>query len=343
MNKLIFSIETSCDETSVAILNEKRKILSHITVNQQNHKKFGGVVPELAARAHLEILQKIIPKALKKAKKSIEDIDIFCATCGPGLIGGLLVGSTIAKSIACGLKKPFFPINHLEGHLLSTEFVEKLKFPHLAILLTGGHTQIYLIKSEGEYILLGETLDDAIGESFDKVAKLIGLGYPGGPLIEKLALKGNINSFKLPHPLEFKKNLNFSFSGIKTAVNLIVKKQKNMTSEIMSNLSASFQNKIIEILNKKLELTLDYLKKENIKIKSISIVGGVAANKKIKNSLKKLSKNYNCKLITPPIKLCGDNAAMIANVCLKHYKLKIDQNLNFKPDPRMSLSKLNIL
>ena len=342
MNTLVFSIETSCDETSVAILNDKRKILSHITINQKDHCKFGGVVPEIASRAHLQILQTIIPKSFKEAKLSISDIDIFCATCGPGLIGGLLVGSMIAKSMAIGTNKPFYPVNHLEGHLLSPEFSTRMNFPNLTLLLTGGHTQIYLVKSIGEYILLGETIDDAIGESFDKVAKLIGLEYPGGPLIEKLAIDGDSKSFKLPHPLEFKKNLNFSFSGIKTSVNLLVKNQIKLNKKIKSNIAASFQKKIIEILIKKTELALENLKKQKYDIKDIAIVGGVAANKGIKKSLRKFSQINNHRLIFPPLKLCGDNAAMIAWVCLQHHKMGIESDLEFKPNPRLSIKKIRV-
>ena len=215
---LALAIETSCDETSVAIVNNKAKILSQITKNQLEHSKFGGVVPELASRSHLQILQKIIPKCLKNAKLKIEDIDMFGATCGPGLIGGLLVGSTVAKTLAISLDKPFYPINHLEGHLISPSFNNKLQYPNLTLLITGGHTQLYLVKKINNYELISESVDDAVGESFDKVAKLIGLGYPGGPEIEKLANNSNKNSITLPHPL--KNNLNFSFSGIKTAVNL---------------------------------------------------------------------------------------------------------------------------
>ena len=185
---LSLSIETSCDETSVAIVNEKAEILSQITSNQVEHKAFGGVVPEIASRAHLEILQKNIPMCLKKAGLNLKNIDFFCATSGPGLIGGLLVGSITAKSIAVSLKKPFYPINHLEGHILSPLFNNTVKFPNITLLLTGGHTQIYLVKNIHKYELLGESVDDAIGESFDKVAKLIKLSYPGGPQIEKLAL-----------------------------------------------------------------------------------------------------------------------------------------------------------
>ncbi len=337
MSILVFAIETSCDETSVAILDDKRKILSHITVNQEDHNKFGGVVPEIASRAHLQILQNIIPQSFKEAKLSINDIDIFCATCGPGLIGGLLVGSTIAKSMAIGSDKPFYPINHLEGHLLSPAFSTSMNFPNLTLLLTGGHTQIYLIKSIGEYKLLGETVDDAIGESFDKVGKLIGLGYPGGPLVEKLAIVGNSEVYELPHPLEFKKNFNFSFSGIKTAVSLLVKNQKEMNNKIKNNIAASFQKKIIEILIKKTDLVLKNLRKQQYNIKDIAIVGGVAANKSIKKSLESFSQINGYRLISPPLELCGDNAAIIAWTCVQHHQAKIKPNLDFKANPRLTI------
>ena len=343
MNTLVFAIETSCDETSVAILNDKRKILSHITVNQKDHNKFGGVVPEIASRAHLQILQTIIPRSFEEAELSINDIDIFCATCGPGLIGGLLVGSMIAKSMAIGTNKPFYPINHLEGHLLSPEFSTKMDFPNLTLLLTGGHTQIYLVKSIGKYQLLGETIDDAIGESFDKVAKLIGLGYPGGPAIEQLAKTGHSDAFKLPHPLEFKKNLNFSFSGIKTAVNLLVKNQIKLNNKIKSNIAASFQKKIVQILIKRTELALKNLKKKKYDIKDIAIVGGVAANKVIKKSLGEFSQINNKRLIFPPLELCGDNAAIIAWACLRRRKLYIESDLNFKPNPRLTIKEYTSL
>ena len=340
---MIFAIETSCDETSVAILNFKGKLLSHIIVNQQNHHKFGGVVPEIASRAHLQILQNIIPKAIGESKIKVEDIDIFCATCGPGLLGGLLVGSTITKSMAIGNNKPFYPINHLEGHLLSPLLSNKINFPFLALLLTGGHTQIYLVENIGNYKLLGETIDDAVGESFDKVAKLLGLGYPGGPLIEKKALFGNASSFKLPHPLEYKKSLNFSFSGIKLAVRLLVKKIETIDEKIIIDISASFQNKIIEILIKRTTLALKILKKKNYIIKDIAIVGGVAANKKINQAFKQLCKENDFHFVFPPPEMCGDNAAMIAWACLQKYKKNIKPDLNFKEDPRWSLSKVTAL
>ena len=336
---LAFSIETSCDETSVAIVDNNGKILNQITENQQVHNKFGGVVPEIASRAHLQILQRIIPLSFKQAKLNLNDIDIFCATCGPGLIGGLLVGSTIAKSMAIGINKPFYPVNHLEGHLISPTFNNILKFPNLSILLTGGHTQIYFIKKPNDYELLGETVDDAVGESFDKVAKLLGLSYPGGPEIEKFAQKGKFDAYDLPHPLKNKKNMSFSFSGIKTAVNLIVKNQTKITQKFQEDMAASFQNKIIEIIINKIERTIKMLKNKNINIADISIVGGVAKNKALRNSLLNNDKINKYNIVYPPIEICGDNAAMIALVGLQKYKHKIkpDHLFNFKANPRLSI------
>ena len=255
---LVFSVETSCDETSVCIINDKKTILSHIIYSQEEHNKYGGVIPELASRAHLEILQKISKQSLKEAKISLRDIDVFCATCGPGLIGGLLVGSIFTKALAIGNKKPFVPINHLEAHLLSSSFNNEVNNPHLSFLLTGGHTQIYLVKNVEKYNLLGETLDDAIGEAFDKVSKLLGMNYPGGPEIENAAKNGDDMAFDLPHPLKNSKELNFSFSGIKTAISLIVKNRKIIDEELKSNISASFQNIVSDILIKKFNMTLKY-------------------------------------------------------------------------------------
>ena len=207
----VFSVESSCDETSVCIMDKDKNILSHIVYSQEIHEKYGGVVPELASRAHLEILQNITKKAFKQSGLKIKDIDIFSATCGPGLIGGLLVGSTFVKSLSIGAQKPFIPINHLEAHVLSPFFNNQISFPHLSLLLTGGHTQIYLLNNVKQINLLGETVDDAIGEAFDKVGKILGLKYPGGKELEIRAKKGNENKFTLPLPLINKNNLDFFF------------------------------------------------------------------------------------------------------------------------------------
>ena len=222
---LVFAIETSCDETSVCIMDKNKQIYSHVVFTQDAHKKHGGVVPELAARAHLEILQNITQSALKESRKKISDIDVFAATCGPGLIGPLLIGSTFAKSLAIGTNKPFVTINHIESHILSPTYNNKMQFPQVCLLITGGHTEIYQVNSKENINLLGETLDDAVGETFDKVGKLLGLPYPGGPEIEKKAINGDETVFNLPTPLIYEDNLNFSFSGLKTAINHIVKKK----------------------------------------------------------------------------------------------------------------------
>ena len=332
---IVFAVETSCDETSVCIINNKKKILSHIVYSQLEHKKHGGVIPELASRSHLTILQKITKKALTQAGLDIKKIDIFCATCGPGLIGGLLVGSTFTKSLAIGVNKPFMPINHLEGHVLSPTFNNNVEYPHLCFLLTGGHTQIYLNNEIGNYELLGQTLDDAIGEAFDKVAKLLNLSYPGGPIIEKNAINGNISAYELPHPLKKNKNLNFSFSGIKTAVNLIIKKERKIDEIVIRNVSASFQNVVANILEEKLNLTMELLKRKKIKISQISLVGGVAANKYIFKRLQNVANKNDCSLILPENFMLSDNAAMIGWACLKKIAIKKIDDLYFKENPRL--------
>ena len=333
---LVFSTETSCDETSVCIMKKDKTILSHIVYSQTVHTKHGGVVPELASRAHLEILQQITKEALKEAGVTLNKINLFSATCGPGLIGGLLIGSTFTKSLSIGISKPFIPINHLEAHILSSFYNNEIIFPHLSLLITGGHTQIYFLRNYNEIILIGETIDDAIGEAFDKVAKILGLSYPGGPEIEKNALKGNENSFKLPHPLINENNSNFSFSGLKTSVNLIAK--KNIIDEsFVRDMSASFQKCVGVILTFKLNKTIKDLYKNNTKDLSVSVVGGVANNNYLKKCFKNIEEKENIKFMYPPKYMMNDNAAMIAwATILKH---KNNYDLNFRPNPRMTINK----
>ena len=329
---LIFSTETSCDETSVCIMKEDKTILSHIVYSQTVHAKHGGVVPELASRAHLEILQQITKEALKESDVKLNEINLFSATCGPGLIGGLLIGSTFTKSLSIGNGKPFIPINHLEAHILSSFYNNEIKFPHLSLLITGGHTQIYFLESYNNIKLIGETIDDAIGEAFDKVAKILGLSYPGGPEIEKKALDGNEKSFKLPQPLINEDNSNFSFSGLKTSVNLIAK--KNIIDEsFIKDMSASFQKCVGDILTLKLNRVITELYKNNTKDLSISVVGGVANNEYLKKCFKNIEKKETIEFVYPPKYMMNDNAAMIAwATILKH---RNNHNLNFKANPRL--------
>lgn len=331
---LIFSIETSCDETSVCIMKEDKTILSHVVYSQVIHTKHGGVVPELASRAHLEVLQQITKKAVKESNIRLNEIDLFSATCGPGLIGGLLIGSTFAKSLSIGSGKPFIPINHLEAHVLSSFYNNEIKFPHLSLLITGGHTQIYLLENYNKIILIGETIDDAIGEAFDKVAKILGLSYPGGPEIEKKALGGNENTFKLPQPLINEDNFNFSFSGLKTSVNLIAK--KNIINEgFIKDMSASFQKCVGSILTFKLNKVINKFYRNNTKNLSVSVVGGVANNDYLKKCFKNINEKEAIEFIYPPKYMMNDNAAMIAWATILKYKNSHD--LNFKPNPRLAI------
>ena len=331
---LVFSTETPCNETSVCIMKEDKTILSHIVYSQTVHTKHGGVVPELASRAHLEILQQITKDALKESGVKLSDINLFSATCGPGLIGGLLIGSTFTKSLSIGNNKPFIPINHLEAHILSSFYNNEIKFPHINLLITGGHTQIYFLKNYNDIILIGETIDDAVGEAFDKVAKILGLSYPGGPEIEKEALEGNENSFKLPQPLINEDNFNFSFSGLKTSVNLIAK--KNIINEsFIKNMSASFQKCVGAILTFKLNRVIKELYKNNTKGLSVSVVGGVANNKYLKKCFENIVEREIIEFVYPPKYMMNDNAAMIAwATILKH---RNNHDLTFKPNPRLSV------
>ena len=332
---LVFAIETSCDETSVCVMDKNKQIYSHIVFTQEAHKKHGGVVPELASRAHLEILQSITQSALKESGKKISDIDVFTSTCGPGLIGPLLIGSTFAKSLAIGTNKPFVPINHIESHILSPTYNNVIEYPQVCLLLTGGHTEIYYVESERNIILLGETLDDAVGETFDKVAKLLGLTYPGGPEIEKKAISGNETIYDLPMPLINEDNLNFSFSGLKTAINQLVKKN-NLNPKFVADLSASFQFCVSKILIKKIEKTIKKLSDKSVIVKSLSVVGGVSNNKYICNKIKDAFQNQNINIIYPTKEMMSDNAAMIAWNCLNK-NIKSSSDLYFKASPRLSI------
>ena len=336
---LVFAAETSCDETSICLMDNS-SIIEHITFSQEIHKIHGGVVPELASRSHLEKIQIMTNELFSRKNIDPNEIDVFSATCGPGLIGSLLVGSTFTKSLAISFQKPFIPINHLEGHILSTSFNNDIKFPSLVLLLTGGHTQVYLMKDERNIELLGQSIDDAIGEAFDKTAKLIGLSYPGGAEIEREAVRGNENRFILPKPLVKEKNFNFSFSGIKTHINLLTKKNK-IDKNFIQDLSASFQKNITELIIEKLKSGLERLKLDKVNVKSLSVVGGVSNNNYIKKKLENFFINKDIEIYYPLKEMMIDNAAMIAWACYKNYHIGKD-DIYFKPQPRMDVrNKLN--
>ena len=340
---IILGIESSCDETAVSIIEENDKgqpsILSNIVSSQVDvHKEFGGVVPELAARSHVEKIDLIAKKAIAESKIKLTDIDAVATTAGPGLIVCLSVGLSFGKAFALSLKKPFIAVNHLEGHALSPKLNSKLNYPYLLLLISGGHSQYLSVGGLGKYKRLGTTIDDALGEAFDKTAKLIGIEFPGGPQIEVYAKKGDPNKYELPKPIINRGGFNLSFAGLKTAVLKVAKKIK--TDQEKYDLAASFQKTIEEILYKKSRIAFKEFKniygnKSNIFV----VAGGVAANKKIREVLTSLSLEENFKPIFPPINLCGDNAAMIAMVGLEKFKLKQFSDLNHPARPRWSLDE----
>ena len=337
-------IETSCDETAAAVIRENDKgtadILSNIVSSQiEEHKKFGGVVPELAARAHLENIEYIIDEALKESKISLDEVDGVAATAGPGLIVCLTVGLNIGKSIAAFSNKPFIGVNHLEGHALSPGLENKVNFPYLLLLISGGHTQFLIVKNVNEYKQLGTTIDDALGEAFDKTAKMLDLGYPGGPSVEKFAKLGDENFFKLPEPIINKAGCNLSFAGLKTAV-LRESKKINREDKLKYNLAASFQKTVNSILYKKTKIAVEMFrektKKENFQL---IVAGGVAANKTIRKNLLTLSNEMNFETIYPDLKLCGDNAAMIAWAGIQRFKKNMVDDKNISAKSRWPLDK----
>ena len=346
MNKVrILGIETSCDETSISVVeksnNGKINILSNIVRSQLDiHRDFGGVVPELAARAHSEIIDKICSLAMKKAKVKFNDLNAIAATAGPGLLGGLIVGTVFAKTLASALKLPFIAVNHLEGHALSVQLENQIAFPYLLLLVSGGHTEFTVVKKFNNYKRIGTTLDDALGEAFDKTARLLNLGYPGGPQIEKCATKGNPDKYQFPMPLIHEKNCNFSFSGLKSSVAQIVLNKK-ITEKFKCDVSASFQKTISEILIKKTQIAVDIFNNMNKKQGGVNIVvaGGVAANKYLRSSLSSMATNANVQFFFPSLQLCTDNGAMIAYAGIERYEKRLFNKLNFKPQPRWPLDK----
>ncbi len=340
---IILGIETSCDETAVAIIEENDKgqpsILSNVVSSQVDvHKEFGGVVPELAARSHIEKIDLIAKKAIDKSKIKLADISAVAATAGPGLIVCLTVGLSFGKAIALSLKKPFIAVNHLEGHALSPKLNSKIIYPYLLLLISGGHSQFLSVQGLGKYKRLGTTIDDALGEAFDKTAKLIGIEFPGGPKIEEFAKLGDKNFYSLPKPIINRGGCNLSFAGLKTAVLKISKEIKSNQEKY--NLAASFQNTIEEILCEKSKVAFKEFKKNNKSKKNTFVIaGGVASNKSIRKKLIALSLKEEFDPIFPPIDLCSDNAAMIAMVGLEKYKLGLSNNLDFAARPRWPLDK----
>lgn len=342
----VLGIETSCDETAVAIIDSDKTIHSNLVLSQIDiHRIYGGVVPEVAARAHAEHLDRLIKQSLEESDLELKDIDAFAATCGPGLIGGVMIGMVSAKALAYACDKPFLAINHLEGHALTPRLSNDVPFPYLLLLVSGGHTQILLVEGVGQYQMLGTTLDDAAGECFDKVAKSMGLPYPGGPELEKLASmctdgETALKTYNLPHPLKGQDNCNFSFSGLKSAVirHIDAIDDKDFTRENLSGLAYATQYVITDVLTDRVSHGLEVLKKAGGK--DLVVAGGVAANKNIRASLEALAQENDIRFTAPPLKLCTDNAAMIAWAGLEKLGQGMVDNLSFKARPRWPLEEL---
>ena len=315
---LVLGIETSCDETAAAVLQDGNKLLSNVIFDQiQIHGKYGGVVPELAGRSHIDRIHLVINESLKSAGVALEQIDLIAVTRGPGLVGALLVGLNTAKGIAYATQKPLIGINHLEGHLLAVFLQEPVVFPFLSLGVSGGHTDLYRVDGFGDYKLLGRTRDDAAGECFDKVAKMMGLGYPGGPVIEKLARLGNPKAIPFPRALLAKDSLDFSFSGLKTAVRYYLEKRKNRKVPPLpdEDVTASFQAAVIEVLVKKILLACDQNDLERV-----VVTGGVAANGALRESVRLATEERGMSSYFPKPVYCTDNAAMIA--CAGYHRFK---------------------
>ncbi len=330
----VIGIESSCDETSVAIISNDKLVSNRIS-SQDFHKHYGGVVPELSSRAHLQILLPMVKDSLSEAGLKTEQLDVVAATAGPGLIGALLVGLSFAKGLAFSLKKVFVPVNHVEGHIFSGFLMEeKPEYPFLSLIVSGGHTMLLLVESDLKIQKLGTTIDDAAGEAFDKISKLLGFGYPGGPMIQNAALNQRTDFAEFPIA-QCKNPYDFSFSGLKTSVLRFIQKEYGEPSKIpageLALIAAAFQHSAVKALSTKVEKAL-----KNYNVKSVSLAGGVAANKLLRDELSNISDRYKKKFIVPSLEFCGDNGAMIAYRGLRLHRQGIKYSFDFNAFPSLN-------
>jgi N6-L-threonylcarbamoyladenine synthase len=344
----ILGIETSCDETAAAIVTRdesgRGRIRSNVVRSQlDEHAAFGGVVPELAARAHVEWLDHIIRQAVDEAGIGLDAVDGIAATAGPGLIGGVLVGLTTAKALAASLGKPLLAVNHLEGHALTARLTDQVAFPYLMLLVSGGHSQFVLVRGVGDYERWGTTIDDALGEAFDKVAKLLSLGHPGGPAVERIARDGDAKRFRFPRPLLREQRLDFSFSGLKTAVRLQAEALAPLSDTDVADIAASFQASVTEIVATRSRQALarfkDAFPGEPVRL---VVAGGVAANRQIATALQQVAAEAGATLVVPPIALCTDNGAMIAWAGAERLALGANDPLAVAARPRWPLDSADM-
>ena len=336
-NVYILAIETSCDETSVAVVRNGKKVLSNIVTSQiDTHKKYGGVVPEIASRQHIEVIIQVLEESLVEANITLEEINAICVTQGPGLIGSLLIGVNVAKTLSYVLNKPLIAAHHIAGHIYASNIEKDIQYPAISLVVSGGHTELVLLKDELDFEILGCTQDDAVGEAYDKVARQLSLEYPGGPKVDKLAREGD-DSYNLPRAMIDSDDYNFSFSGLKSAViNLI--HNANQRGEVISsvNLAASFQSAVVDVLETKTKKAI-----ENYKPNQLIVAGGVAGNSEVRKRITKLANEMDVDISIPNMEYCSDNAAMMGVVGYFYYKKQLFTNpLTLNAKSTLSLEKI---
>jgi N6-L-threonylcarbamoyladenine synthase len=341
---VVLGLETSCDETAAAVVlrtpEGKGRILANIVRTQwERHRPYGGVVPEIAARAHVECLDILVREAMREAGVAFGDLDAVAATAGPGLIGGLIVGLVTGKAIALAARRPFLAIHHLEAHALTVGLTEGLRPPYLLLLVSGGHTQLLVVRGVGDYVRLGTTIDDALGEAFDKTAKLLGLAFPGGPAVEEAARSGNAARFALPRPMVGREELHFSFAGLKTAVRRTAEKLAPLKPQDVADIAASFEAAVTESVADRCARAMDVAAAELGSGRHLIVAGGVAANARLRDTLRDLAERRGFGFHAPPVALCGDNAAMIAWAGAERLALGLTDRLDAPVRPRWPLDR----
>jgi N6-L-threonylcarbamoyladenine synthase len=342
---LVLGLETTCDETAAAIVRRSGEgpgeILSNVVRGQvEAHAAYGGVVPEIAARAHIDALDGVVAAALERAGIDIADLDGVAAAAGPGLVGGVIVGLTAGKALALVTGKPFAAVNHLEAHALTARLTDGIAFPYLLLLASGGHTQLLAVRGVGDYVRLGTTLDDAVGEAFDKVAKMLGLGYPGGPEVERRAESGDARRFAFPRPMLGRADPNFSLSGLKTAVRLEATRIAPLSETDVDDVCAGFQAAASDVVEDRTRAAFRAFVARFGRPSALVVAGGVAANRAIRAALQRLAVETGVPLVAPPLALCGDNGAMIAWAGAERLALGLEDGLDFTPRPRWPLDAL---
>ena len=341
---IVLGIETSCDETAAAVIRSDEsgggEILADVVLSQiEAHRPFGGIVPEVAARAHLEFADHVVKQAMDQAGLRFDQLDAVAATGGPGLIGGVIVGVMTAKAIAAAHDIPFVAVNHLEGHALTARLTNNVAFPYLLLLVSGGHSQLLIVRGVGDYTRLGTTIDDAVGEAFDKSAKMLGLGYPGGPPIEAAAQHGDAKRFNLPRPLRGKPGCHFSFSGLKAAVKRAIDALPpgSLHEQDVFDMAASFQAAVADVIGERTGRAIDEFRKQCPDAITLVVAGGVAANTALRTKLEEVAGAQGMVLAAPPLNLCTDNGAMIAWAGIERLRLGQSDALDFAPRPRWPL------